>query len=293
MQRRTFLQAAGATLAALAGRRLYAAPAPESYVKTLGLQLYTLRDQLAHDLAGTLRAVAQAGYYQVELMKVVDGQDVARAARDLGLHVSSSMIDAETLVHPDKAGVPSLDRTLEAAADLQLQFLVIPYIGRDARQTVDQMKVFAQRANRAGQACRDAGIQLCYHHHSFEFAPLAGGTTGWDVLVHECDPELVKFEIDTFWAAMGGLDPVQAIRELGGRVAQLHLKDLPAGTAVNYDEGSVPREVFLAVGEGRLDWPAVLAAARAAGVVQCHVEQDHSPDPLASIVRSIEYLKSL
>jgi sugar phosphate isomerase/epimerase len=203
------------------------------------------------------------------------------------------MIEWQTLVHPGKAGVPSLGQTLDVAAKQQLKFLVIPYVGKEDRQTVDQMKALAQRANRAGHACREAKIQLCYHHHSFEFAQLGGGATGWDILVQECDPELVKFEIDTFWAALGGLDPVKAIRDLGARVAQLHLKDLPAGTAVNYDEGSVPPETFQAVGDGSLDWPAVLAAARTAGVVQCHVEQDHAADPLASIARSIQHLKSL
>jgi sugar phosphate isomerase/epimerase len=293
MLRRTFLQAAGATLTALASRPVSAAPEQDSYVKTMGLQLYTLRNQLDKDLAGTLRAVADAGYYQVELMRVVGGENVFRAACDAGLHVSSAMIDWETLVHAGKAGVPSFGQTLEVAEKQQLKFLVIPYIGKEDRRTVDQMKAFARRANRAGNACRDAGIQLCYHHHSFEFGPLGGGTTAWDILVQECDPALVKFEIDTFWAAIGGRDPVKTIRDLGQRVAQVHLKDLPAGTAVNYDEGSVSPETFQAVGDGSLDWPAVLAAAHAAGVVQCHVEQDHAPDPLASIARSIQHLKSL
>lgn len=293
MLRRTFLQAAGATLTALASRRVCAAPEQDSYVKTIGLQLYTLRNQLDKDLAGTLRAVADAGYYQVELMRVVGGENVFQAAHDAGLHVSSAMIDWETLIHPGKAGVPSFGQTLDVAVKEQLKFLVIPYIGREDRQTVDQMKTFAQRANRAGRACRDAGIQLCYHHHSFEFGPLQGGATGWEILVHECDPALVKFEIDTFWAALGGHDPVKIIRDLGARVAQVHLKDLPAGTAVNYNEGSVSPETFQAVGDGSLDWSAVLAAAHAAGVVQCHVEQDHAPDPLASIVRSLRHLQSL
>ena len=151
----------------------------------------------------------------------------------------------------------------------------------------------AHRANRAGEACRKAGIQLCYHHHSFEFARLPDGATAWDLFVQEFDPALVKFEIDVFWAAIGGLDPVATIRGLKGRVAQLHLKDLLKGTPTMHDESQVPKEAFQEVGHGIVDWPAVLAAGQHAGVTQCHVEQDQSPDPIVSIGQSIRHLKSL
>ena len=170
---------------------------------------------------------------------------------------------------------------------------MIPYIGKGSRETVDQLKTLAQRANRAGEACRKANIQLCYHHHSFEFAKISGGQTGWDVFVQEFDPKLVKFEIDVFWAAIGGNDPVETIKSLKGRVAQLHLKDLLKGTPTIYDESKVPKEAFKEVGNGIIDWPAVLAAGEAAGVAQCHVEQDQSPDPIVSIGQSMKNLKAL
>ena len=102
----------------------------------------------------------------------------------------------------------------------------------------------------------------------------------------------MKFEIDVFWAAIGGLDPVATIKKLGDRVAQLHLKDLRKGTPTIYDESKVPQEAFKEVGSGAIDWPAVLAAAKAVGVTQCHVEQDHSPNPIRSIRQSIDWLKA-
>lgn len=293
MQRRTFLQTSGAAVAALLARPVAALPQARRYVKTIGLQLYTLRNQLEVDVPGTIGAVRDAGYHQVELMRVVGGEPVYQAAIDAGLRVTSAMIDWQTLVHPEREGVPSLDQTLEVAARQKLQYLVIPYVARGSRETVAQWSSLARRANRAGAACRQANVQLCYHHHSFEFEKLDGERSGWDVLVRELDPELVRFEIDTFWAAIGGVDPVKLIQELGTRVAQLHLKDLPSGTPVIYDEGQVPREAFQAVGAGSLDWPAILQAAEAAGVAQCHVEQDHAEDPLASIRQSIRYLQSL
>lgn len=293
MRRRVFLQTTTAGLATLLARPLRALPSDSPYVKTIGLQLYTLREQLEKDVPGTLQAVAEAGYYQVELMKVVGGEEVMRAASDAGLKITSAMIDWQTIVTPGQAGVASFAETLDVAAQHQLKYLVIPYIARGHRDTVDQLKAFARRANRAGEACRRAGMQLCYHHHSFEFEKLSGGQSGWDVFVAQFDPELVKFEIDVFWAAIGGMDPVKLIRDLQGRVAQLHLKDLLQGTPTIYDESKVPREAFREVGGGTLDWQSILAAAADTHVAQCHVEQDHSPNPLISIRQSIEHLKKL
>jgi sugar phosphate isomerase/epimerase len=293
MRRRTFLQSTAVGLTTLAARPLWALPDDSPYLKTLGLQLYTLRNQLEQDIPGTLKAVADAGYYQVELMRVVGGEPVFQAAQDVGLKVTSAMIEWQTLVNPGKQGVPTFQETLDVALQQKLKFLVIPYVGKGNRETVDQLKTLAQRANRAGEACRKQGIQLCYHHHSFEFEKLQGGQTGWDVFVAEFDPRLVKFEIDVFWATIGGMDPVKTIRTLKGRVAQLHLKDLLKDTPTIYDEGKVPAEAFQEVGDGIVDWPAVLEVAQATGVAQCHVEQDQSPDPIASIAQSIKYLRSL
>jgi sugar phosphate isomerase/epimerase len=262
-------------------------------LKTLGLQLYTLRNQLAEDVPGTIKAVADAGFYQVELMRVVGGEAVFQAARDQGLKVTSAMIDWKTLASPGEQGVPSFQETLDVAVEQKLTYLVIPYVGKGHRETADQLKTLARRANRAGEACRKAGIQLCYHHHSFEFAKLPSGETGWEIFVQEFDAALVKFEIDVFWAAIGGLDPVETIRGLKGRVAQLHLKDLLEGVPTIHDESKVPKEAFQEVGNGIIDWPAVLTAGEFAGATQCHVEQDQSPDPIASIGKSIRHLKSL
>jgi sugar phosphate isomerase/epimerase len=280
-------------MAALFHKPSVALPSDHRYMKTIGLQLYTLREQLEQDVPGTIKAVADAGYYQVELMRATGVEEIIAAARDNGLQITSAMIDWKTLVEPRAPGVTSPAETLDSAVTNDLRFLVIPYLGKGYRETADQLKRLAQRANRAGERCRQANIQLCYHHHSFEFEKLASGQTGWDVLVSEFDPQLVKFEIDVFWAAIGGLDPVKTIKQLKGRVAQLHLKDLLKGTPTIYDESKVPAEAFQEVGNGIIDWPAVLKAAEEADVVQCHVEQDQSPDPIASIGESMSNLKQL
>jgi sugar phosphate isomerase/epimerase len=107
----------------------------------------------------------------------------------------------------------------------------------------------------------------------------------------EFGPDM-QFELDIFWVKVGGVEPVDLIKKLSGRVAQVHLKDLKAGmTLPNF--GSVPNDAFKELGNGIIPMEPIMVAAKAAGVKHCHVEQDQSPDPIASIRESIAYLKRL
>ncbi len=270
-----------------------ASPA-QRYLPAIGLQVYSVRNELEIDIPGTLRAIKAAGYAQIELMRTLNAHDIAPHARELGLGITSAFIDWASLVQPSPDSTADLDRTLELGRELALKYLVFGYIGKGARETVTQMKRHAVAANAFGGRCRDAGIQLCYHHHSFEFAPLEDGrTTGWEVLLQEFDPQLVKLEFDVFWAAIAGHDPVRMLHELRGRVAQVHLKDLAASVPIMHDEGAVPPEAFKELGAGCLDLPRILAACAETGVDQCHVEQDQSPSPLTSIATSLNHLRRL
>lgn len=266
----------------------------QPYLPSLGLQLYTVRAELERDIPGTLRAIKSAGYAQVELLRVLDAPKLVPAARALGLGLTSAFIDWNALAAPDAGAADNLAQSLATARELGLRYLVFGYVAKGHRETVAQMRRHAAAANAFGRRCRDAGIQLCYHHHAFEFAPLDDGrTTGWEILLHELDPALVPFEFDVFWAAIAGFDPIRLLHELRGRVAQVHLKDLRAGTPVIHDEGAVPPDAFKELGAGRLDLRGILAACAATGVAQCHVEQDQSPDPLASLAASAACLRAL
>ncbi|MBM3843291.1 MAG: TIM barrel protein [Verrucomicrobia bacterium] len=293
MNRRQFARTSALSLAALSLPRWLSAAGPAGlrYRDTLGLQLWTVRNQMAKDMLGTLRAVKAAGYAQVELMRTMDAREILTHTRELGLKVTSAMIDWNCLVNPTAPNTATPEAHLQVAREIGLRYLVFGYIGKGHRETVAQMKALAARANDFGRKCRDAGVQLCYHHHSFEFAKLDdGATTGWQIFTGEFDPALVQFEIDVFWAAIGGLDPVKTLRDLRGRVAQVHLKDLEAGHGTMFDEGKIPVSAFKELGRGTLDMKAIVAACAAAGVAQCHVEQDQSPDPIRSIGTSIGFM---
>jgi sugar phosphate isomerase/epimerase len=264
------------------------------YLPAIGLQVWTVRNELERDLPGTLRAIKRAGYAQIELMRTNDARAYVPHARELGLGITSAFIDWVPMVQTDAASAGQLTHAVQLAVDIGLKFLVFGYIGKGHRETVAQMQAHAATANSFGRQCRDAGIQLCYHHHSFEFAPLDDGrTTGWEIFVNEFNPQLVQFELDVFWAAISGLDPVQMLRDLRGRVAQVHLKDLKAGTPVHWDEAALPPDAFQELGRGCLDLRSILGACAETGVVQCHVEQDQSPDPLASSAASLDFLRQL
>ncbi|MDB4272081.1 hypothetical protein N9879_00525, partial [bacterium] len=129
-----------------------------------------------------------------------------------------------------------------------------------------------------------------YHNHSFEFQPMEG-SSGYDVLIKEFAPEM-KFEIDVFWVQAAGKDSVELIKKLSGRVSQLHLKDLKKGLKLPIYDG-MPKEAFKELGNGMIAMEPIIEAGKAAGVVHCHVEQDHSPKPLESIAQSVLYLKAL
>ncbi|MFK7821723.1 MAG: sugar phosphate isomerase/epimerase family protein [Planctomycetaceae bacterium] len=294
MDRRTFLHASSATaLTALLARPLHAMPQNSKYLDTIGLQLWTVRNQMEKDEAGTLKAVADAGYKQVELMRTLGSERIVKTAKDNGMKVTSAFIEWTSIGKPDDKNAPGFDKILEAAKKLGLKHLVFGYIGKGARETVDHYKRHAENANKAGEKCAKAGIQLCYHNHSFEFKKLDGGKTGWETFVAEFDKRLVKFEVDVFWVKIGGLDPFKTLESLKGRVSQVHLKDLIKDAKTQHDEGKVPHEAFKELGAGTIDMAKVMKLAARIGAQQCHVEQDQSAAPLTSIQTSMRHLKTL
>lgn len=288
MNRRFFLQASLASSLTIPS---FALEANNPYRKNIGLQLYTLRNELKADTAGTIKAVADAGYQQVEPYGFPDAGDMIAAAKDNGLAVNSSHFAWESVTQPGKEGVPAFSDILQKAKDVGLTHLVVPYIHTHNRKNLDGYKSLAEKMNVAAVEAKSAGIQLSYHNHAFEFQPMESGKKGYDIFREEFAPEM-KFEVDVFWVKVGGVDPSTLIKDLKGRVSQLHLKDLQKGTSIP-EFGSLPKEAFKELGNGMIPIEPIIEAAAEAGVAHCHVEQDQSPAPLKSIAESATYLNSL
>ena len=290
MNRRIFLQSSLATSLAMPA---FALDKNNKYRNDIGIQLYTLRNQIKDDVGGTLKAVAAAGYKQVEAYGF-DGTEspMMKEAKANGLAVHSSHFNWECVTSPEKSKGPSFDAILEGAKKVGLTHLVIPYLHGHERNGLDGYKKIAENCNKAADKAKAVGIQLAYHNHAFEFQPEGkDGRSGYDILIENFSCNM-HFEVDVFWVKVGGVEPIKLIDQLSGRVSQLHLKDLKKGTELpNF--GGLPKDAFKELGNGMIDMEPIIELAAKANVAHCHVEQDQSPDPIASVQQSIKYLKSL
>ena len=283
--RRTFM---GCSALALAGAGSVFGGPDTNPLDALGVQLYTVRSVLNTKPAETLQALDRIGYREAEVTwATVDA--ICAELKKTRLRAVSAHLDS-ALFTPENAG--KLTAAIAHCKELGLQYAVYPYLPLKERGGLDKFKALADTLNRAGEECRKAGLECCYHNHAFEFEPM-GATTGMQVLLNGTDKALVKWEMDVFWVSVGGHDPVDMLRKHAGRVPLLHLKNKAEGMPVQYNE-TVPRTAYKEVGNGVLDIPAILKAASAAGVQHYFVEQDQTPgDPVESLRQSYEYLHKL
>lgn len=273
---------AGATAGASAGPRI-ARP---------GLQLYTVRDELARDLRGTLERIAALGYSDVEFAGY-HGQSpqALRTLLDgLGLSAPSAHVD-DRLFGPEAEGI------IAAARVVGHRYLVLPWLAPAQWRDLDGWKRRAQAFNRAGALCRQAGLQFCYHNHHFEFAVLQGQRP-YDVLLADCDAALVQMELDLCWTAAARQDPLQLLRAHPGRFPLVHLKQLKTlPRLVDGDVLSLQMDDALNqmtdVGPGVVDFARLLADPASAGIRHFFVEHDRPALPMKSIETSLRYLRSL
>jgi sugar phosphate isomerase/epimerase len=259
--------------------------------KPIGLQLYTLGDEVKADVDGVLAKVAKIGFRDLELPQTYGLAPAAlKAAADRsGLRFSAIHLadmpnmpaEALSLKSPvqrivDDLGALGIHDAVLPIMSIPASFKMGPgdtFQSAIARALVeagpDHWKRTAERLNERAAALKPFGIRMGYHNHNVEFAP-TGGTTGWDVLVAETDPGLVFFEVDVGWIAAAGRDPVAFLKAHKGRVRWLHVKDLKASTETNFALKMDPTEV----GSGKQDWPKILAAAHAVGVEHFYLEQE-------------------
>ncbi len=286
--RRDFLRKTAAGLAAAAAGASWPGMLSASpYGKPIGLQLYTLRNELAKDVTGTIKKVAEIGYKEVEIYDFYGKTpaEFARILKDNGLTAPSG----HYMVKHIKG---NWQKSIREAKALGLKYMVNAILEPEERQSFDDYKRLAELFNKAAEATHMAGIQFCYHNHNFEFKKY-GDTTAYDYLLKACDPKLVKFEMDCFWVTHAGQDPVAYFKRYPGRFPLLHIKDLKAGNPPTQELD--PRMgLFTEVGKGVINWKRIFTAAPKGGMVHFYVEQDECEiPPLESIKISFDYLQNL
>ena len=274
MNRRTFLEAV--TAATLLAQRLSGA-AESRKIEKIGLQLYTVRDQMKEDFDGTLAKVAGIGYREVEFAGYFE-----RAPKDV-----KASLDRAGLVSPSAHFNSSYlgDKwpgVLESAGVIGQQYVVCSSVEEKLRQQPGAWQRIAEMFNQAGEAARKAGIQFAYHNHSFEFTPV-DGKLPYDILLDGTDPNLVKMEMDLYWTVNAGADPLAYFDRYPGRFALVHVKGRDRGVG----------NMTQVEADNSIDWKALFAQSEKAGIRHYFVEHDNPQVPMDSIRASYAYLHDL
>lgn len=283
IKRRDFIINSGLALGALAIAPSLAFTAKQ---KSIGIQLYTLREAFSKDVKGVLEHVAKSGYKEVETYGYssdkgffgTSAKDFKKMLTDNGLKAPSGHYDFNSFIKDNNADF--LKASIESANQLGSEYIVVPYLDEKLRSDLDDFKRIAQKINEAALLCKQSGLKLAYHNHDFEFKKF-GNQTGYDILLQETDKKLVDFELDLYWAVRSGNDPLQLFKANPGRFTMWHVKDMDKSKT----------EWNTEIGEGSINFKSIFAEAKLSGMRHFFIEQEtnYSPNPADSIKKSFEY----
>jgi len=246
----------------------------------IAAQLYTLRDFLKtpEDIASSLHRVAEIGYRAVQLSALgpIETSALKALCDGEGLTICATHTNWEQLRD-------DLDAVIAEHEVLGCRYTAIPVAPVESRTGAGYAQ-FARDASEAARRAKERGLIVGYHNHSFEFEKF-DGRTGMEILYTESDPAVFTAEIDTYWVQHGGGDPAWWIRRVAGRSPLVHLKDMVI---------SDKTQLMAEVGEGNLNWPAILEACKEAGVEWYIIEQDTCQrDPFESLAISLRNVQAM
>ncbi len=288
--RRKFIQqtagiTSGFALASLAGNSLFADGFFEETkkLKSFGLQLYTLRDDLPKDPKAVLKQVASFGYKQIESYEGKDGMfwgmrhtGFKKYMDELGMTIISSHCDITN----------DFERKANEAAAIGMKYLFCPWKG--PQKKIDDFKKFADEFNACGEICRKAGIRFGYHNHDYSFKELEGEIPQ-DVMMKGTNPDTVDFEMDIYWVVAAGQNPIEWFKKYPNRFRACHVKDRAKNPGTDNRKNSID------LGAGSIDFSKILKAGAKSGMQYFIVEQEAYPigTPLQSVQVDAAYMKML
>ncbi|MHA4895542.1 sugar phosphate isomerase/epimerase family protein [Pedobacter sp. PWIIR3] len=257
--------------------------------KVVGLQLYSLRDEIPLDVKGTLEKVAKAGFKEVELYGFsIKDQFWGLKPRELkklldanGLKAVSGHYTLGSYFQDDD--MEELMASIEACKELGSKYLTVPWLAPEVRTSAEDYVKIAAKLEEAGAICRGGGIKLAYHNHDFEFTKY-GDQTGYDILLKNTTKKYVDFELDLYWVARSGHDPKAFFTANPGRFSMWHVKDMDKlDPALNAE-----------VGTGSINFKSIFAEAKLSGMKTFFIEHEtnYKPDPMHSVAQSCNYVKA-
>lgn len=280
MNRRNFIVSSAFTAAAVAGGVAFPGCSSGKKLPSFGFISGIVSNFLKEDWKGTLEKIAAQGYTEME-----GGWDLGPTPQEMTDFCKSIGIS------PFAGGtglvqlLESLEVQIEKALECRNEYLVCywPWLDGADNITADQCKVSAEQLNKIGETCQKAGLKFCWHNHDREFLRDTGEGLPFDLLMKWTDPQLVRVELDLYWAQKGGADPLQVLQKYPGRYAILHVKDM--------DDS--PEKDFACVGEGVVDFPAAFREADRQGIGHVIVEKDGETDGINCLTRAAAYLKEI
>lgn len=282
LNRRTFLRQTACSTVGIAASALalnsLTTEAQAAKLSKIGVQLYTVRAEMAKDFDGSLKKIAELGFKEVEFAGYYNRtpQQIKTLLGQLGLDSPSAHVPLADLRN-------NLPKAIETAKIIGHRYIICPFLMPDERKTLDQYKQLIATLNKAGDECKKAGLQLAYHNHDFEFAAI-DGKVPYDLLLAETDKNLVKMELDLYWIVKANQDPLAYMSKHPNRFALFHVKDLD----------KTPKRGITEVGNGVIDFKTIFAKTPKGAIKHYLVEQDVCPgSPFDSLKFSIDYLKKL
>lgn len=290
--RREFLQQAGLIATASV---IFPTVFAKSHFK-LGLQLYTVHKEMSSNVQSTLQKVASFGYQEVETYGFNYGNNknywniapktLKAILDDNHLTTSSGHYDLDKFMLPGKTADDLkryVDQCIEGASVLKQNYIVWPWLDPQSR-SMERFKVVAEKLNKIGEQIKQAKLQLAYHNHDFEFID-HNGKIGYDIILNETDPALVKLELDLYWIShTSKLKAHDYFIQQPGRFVCWHIKDMD----------KTNRELHTIVGDGTINFNDFFVDAKLAGVKHIFVEQGNNyvPDAFHCIEKSAKYIRN-
>ena len=286
MKRNEFLKLSGGlALAGLASKSGFASFAGEEAgkLKNFGIQLWSVRDDLAKDPKGVLKQLSSYGYKQIESFEGGKGifwgmsnTEFKSYMDELGMKIISSHCD----IYKD------FEKKAADAAAIGMKYLICPYKG--PQKDLDAFKKFADEFNQKGEICKKNGIRFAYHNHDYSFATL-NGEMGQDVMMKNTDAGLVDFELDMYWVVAAGQDIETWLKKYPKRFRLCHVKDRKKGAPLTDKDESV------VVGTGSIDYPRILKTAKKLGMEYYIIEQEkwEGTTPMQAAQADAVYMKAL
>ncbi|MCG8310844.1 MAG: sugar phosphate isomerase/epimerase [Cytophagales bacterium] len=262
--------------------------------KDIGIQIYTLRNEIGRDgVESVMEKAAKAGYRWIEPYGYEDRKFLKKTPKEFkemlsGLGMSAPSVHSVTEVSSaggKDAIVDQMKTTAEDALTLGAEYLVWAYLKPEDRTGMDDYKRHVETWNKFGEVCKEAGIQFAYHNHDFEFMTFEGEAENpYEMIMRETDSDNVKFELDLYWVTKAKQDPVEWFKKDPGRFHLWHVKDM-------YPED----EHFAPVGKGKIDFRRIFDERNTSGMKYFFVEQDATREgvsPLDTMVTSWNYLNN-